>query len=130
MVAACKAARLPSTNFHVLRHTWVIPAVMTGLPLLVVSQNLGHTDTRMVEKHYGHLSSETDKNEAIDELRSALSARSRRATCGCWREYLFSSGRYLAQGPLARKYLRWSTGHNCNPRPIEYILVRQSEARP
>jgi hypothetical protein len=29
---------------------------MAGAPLLVVAKNLGHTDTRMVEKHYGHLS--------------------------------------------------------------------------
>ena len=28
---------------------------MNGVPLLVVAKNLGHTDTRMVEKHYGHL---------------------------------------------------------------------------
>jgi hypothetical protein len=25
------------------------------VPLLVVAMNLGHRDTRMVEKHYGHL---------------------------------------------------------------------------
>jgi hypothetical protein len=28
---------------------------MNGTPLLVAAQNLGHSDTRMVEKHYGHL---------------------------------------------------------------------------
>ena len=28
---------------------------MAGVPLLVVAKNLGHADTRMVEKHYGHL---------------------------------------------------------------------------
>jgi hypothetical protein len=28
---------------------------MNGTPLMVVAQNLGHTDTRMVELHYGHL---------------------------------------------------------------------------
>jgi triacylglycerol esterase/lipase EstA (alpha/beta hydrolase family) len=25
------------------------------VPLMVVAKNLGHSDTRMVEKHYGHL---------------------------------------------------------------------------
>jgi len=25
------------------------------MPLMLVAKNLGHTDTRMVEKHYGHL---------------------------------------------------------------------------
>lgn len=45
----------PPINFHGLRHTWASHAVMNGVPLLVVAKNLGHSDTRMVEKHYGHL---------------------------------------------------------------------------
>ncbi len=28
---------------------------MNEMPLMVVARNLGHVDTRMVEKHYGHL---------------------------------------------------------------------------
>jgi hypothetical protein len=28
---------------------------MNSVPLMVVAKNLGHADTRMVEKHYGHL---------------------------------------------------------------------------
>jgi hypothetical protein len=28
---------------------------LDGVPLMVVAKNLGYTDTRMVEKHYGHL---------------------------------------------------------------------------
>ena len=31
---------------------------MNGVPLLIVAKNLGHTDTRMVEKHYAHLASD------------------------------------------------------------------------
>jgi integrase len=42
-------------GFHGLRHTWASHAVMNGVPLMVVAKNLGHSDTRMVEKHYGHL---------------------------------------------------------------------------
>ena len=45
----------PSISFHGLRHTWASLAVMNDMPLLVVAKNLGHSDTRMVEKHYGHL---------------------------------------------------------------------------
>jgi integrase len=57
MAAACKAARIePAVSFHILRHTWASLAVMNGVPLIVVAKNLGHSDTRMVEKHYGHLS--------------------------------------------------------------------------
>ncbi len=53
---ASAAARLePAATFHALRHTWASHRVMAGAPLMVVAQALGHADTRMVEKHYGHL---------------------------------------------------------------------------
>lgn len=53
---ACEAARIePPVSFHTLRHTWASLSVMGGMPLMVVAKNLGHADTRMVEKHYGHL---------------------------------------------------------------------------
>jgi integrase len=53
---ACKRAGIvPSANFHALRHTYASHLVMNGAPLHVVSENLGHSDTRMVEKHYAHL---------------------------------------------------------------------------
>lgn len=56
MVAACKRAKItPLIGFHGLRHTWASLSVMNGMPLMVVAANLGHVDTRMVEKHYGHL---------------------------------------------------------------------------
>jgi integrase len=52
----CKRAKIkPAVGFNQLRHTWASLAVMNGTPLMVVAQNLGHADTRMVEKHYGHL---------------------------------------------------------------------------
>jgi integrase len=53
---ACQLAKIKPANFHVLRHTWASHAVMNGVPLMVVAKNLGHSTTRMVEKHYGHLS--------------------------------------------------------------------------
>ena len=57
MAEACGRAGLePPASFHCLRHTYASHSVMAGAPLLVVARNLGHTDTRMVEKHYGHLS--------------------------------------------------------------------------
>jgi integrase len=56
MIEACaRAAIAPPVGIHQLRHTWASHAVMNGAPLLVVARNLGHTDTHMVEKHYGHL---------------------------------------------------------------------------
>jgi integrase len=54
--AACERAKIvPALDFHSLRHTWASLSIMAGAPLLVVAQNLGHSDTRMVERHYGHL---------------------------------------------------------------------------
>jgi integrase len=53
--AVDRAKIKPAISFHGLRHTWASLAVMAGVPLLVVAKNLGHSDTRMVEKHYGHL---------------------------------------------------------------------------
>ena len=56
MLEACRRAAIePAANFHVLRHTWASLAIMNGVPLMVVARNLGHADTRMVERHYGHL---------------------------------------------------------------------------
>jgi integrase len=53
---ACTAARIdPAVNFHSLRHSYASRLVMRGVPLSVVAAQLGHADTRMVEKHYGHL---------------------------------------------------------------------------
>jgi len=57
----------PPVNFHVTRHTFASHAVMNGAPLLVVAQALGHTDTRMVEKHYSHLA----PSYAADAIRKA-----------------------------------------------------------
>jgi integrase len=53
--AVIRAKITPPISFHGLRHTWASHAVMNGVPLLVVAKNLGHADTRMVERHYGHL---------------------------------------------------------------------------
>lgn len=56
MIEACDRAKItPRISFHILRHTWASLAVMNAVPLMIVARNLGHADTRMVERHYGHL---------------------------------------------------------------------------
>jgi integrase len=68
MNEACERAKIePAANFHALRHTYASHAVMNGAPMLVVAKNLGHADTRMVEKHYGHLS----ENYVTEAIRKA-----------------------------------------------------------
>lgn len=63
MAEACERAKIkPAIGFHGLRHTWASLAVMNGMPMMVVARNLGHADTRMVEKHYGHLHDDFIKN--------------------------------------------------------------------
>jgi integrase len=57
LASACMLAKIdPPVNFHGLRHTYASRLVMRGVPLAVVAAQLGHSDTRMVEKHYGHMS--------------------------------------------------------------------------
>jgi integrase len=68
LMRACRRAGImPAANFHALRHTYASLAIMNGAPLHVVAKNLGHADTRMVEKHYGHLS----RSYVADEIRRA-----------------------------------------------------------
>ena len=65
---ACKRAKIrPAASFHVMRHTYASHLVMNGAPLLVVARNLGHSDTRMVEKHYVHL----QESYVADTIRAA-----------------------------------------------------------
>lgn len=54
------AARIPPDedgkpiSFNATRHTWATHALKEGLPKEYVARNLGHKNTVMVEKHYGH----------------------------------------------------------------------------
>jgi integrase len=56
MEAATQNAKLvPRVTFHALRHTYASLLVQAGTPLIIVAGAMGHKDTRMVEKTYGHL---------------------------------------------------------------------------
>jgi len=69
LVAACTAAKIdPPVNFHGLRHTYASRLAMRSVPLAVIAAQLGHSDTRMVEKHYGHLSA----SYVADTVRAAF----------------------------------------------------------
>jgi integrase len=67
LIAALERAKItPPITFHGLRHTYASHAIMNGVPLMVVAQNLGHADTRMCEYHYGHLA----KSFVADAIRA------------------------------------------------------------
>jgi integrase len=53
--AANMAKISPALTFHILRHTHASLLAMRGVPMGVIAAQLGHSDTRMTEKHYAHL---------------------------------------------------------------------------
>src|SRR5262249_28067024 len=68
MAAACRQAKiLPPVGFHILRHSYASHSVMANAPLVVVAAALGHADTRMGSKHYGHLA----QSYVADAIRAA-----------------------------------------------------------
>jgi len=54
--ASAPAKIEPPATFHILRHTYASALAMRGVPMGVIAAQLGHSDTRMTEKHYAHLS--------------------------------------------------------------------------
>jgi integrase len=63
MEDAVKRAKIPRITFHGTRHTYASLALMAKTSPMVVAKNMGHTDTKMIEKHYGHLIDSHRKEE-------------------------------------------------------------------
>jgi integrase len=68
--ASARAKIEPAPTFHILRHTYASALAMRGVPMGVIAAQLGHSDTRMTEKHYAHLS----PNYVAETVRAALPA--------------------------------------------------------
>lgn len=69
MQAASAAAKIkPPATFHALRHTYASHLIQRGVPLLYVAETLGHRDSRMVQRHYGHLA----PSQVADMIRAKL----------------------------------------------------------
>jgi len=60
----------PAIGMHTLRHTYASSLVQAGVSLAIVAEALGHADTRMVSKHYGHLA----PSQVADAIRAHLPA--------------------------------------------------------
>ena len=57
MRRACTSAGIKRFGFHQLRHSAASRWITLGVSLKVVAEQLGHVDTKMVERYYGHLAS-------------------------------------------------------------------------
>ena len=57
MWRACTVAQIKRFGFHQLRHSAASRWITLGVSLKVVAEQLGHVDTKMVERYYGHLAS-------------------------------------------------------------------------
>jgi integrase len=68
--ASARAKIEPAATFHILRHTYASALATRGVPMGVIAAQLGHSDTRMTEKHYAHLS----PNYVAETVRAALPA--------------------------------------------------------
>jgi integrase len=69
LAEASEVAKLdPPATFHILRHTYASSLAMKGVPMGVIAAQLGHSDTRMTERHYAHLA----PSYVADTVRAAL----------------------------------------------------------
>src|SRR5262249_6536844 len=66
--ACARAGIAPAVGFHVLRHTHASILAMRAVPMAVVARQLGHSDTRMTERHYAHLA----PNYVADTIRASV----------------------------------------------------------
>ncbi|MBV8521575.1 MAG: site-specific integrase [Acetobacteraceae bacterium] len=54
---ARKAVRItPAISFRILRHTHASRLAMRGVPIAVIAAQLGHSDIKLTQRHYAHLS--------------------------------------------------------------------------
>lgn len=65
-----KELNIEPITMHKLRHTQASYLIAKGVPLQVVAKRLGHSDTNMIQRVYGHLLQETEQrgNKMILEL--------------------------------------------------------------
>lgn len=69
LAEASEIAKLdPPATFHILRHTYASSLAMKGVLMGVIAAQLGHSDTRMTERHYAHLA----PSYIADTVRAAL----------------------------------------------------------
>ena len=73
--ASSQAKIEPPATFHILRHSYASALAMRGVPMGVIAAQLGHSDTRMTERHYAHLKRPSYVAETIRRCASRLRRR-------------------------------------------------------
>ena len=69
----------PDLDFYSLRHNFCSVLVAQGVPLFAVAKMVGHKDSEMISKHYGHLcpqQAETAVNLLSSQVGSAMEVKS------------------------------------------------------
>jgi len=67
-----KLGGMPETlQFYALRHHAISVMVAAGIPLLTVAKLVGHKDTAMIQKHYGHLCPDSARS-AMDVVAATI----------------------------------------------------------
>jgi integrase len=62
---AAKRAGLAQIGVHALRHTYATTALLNGVPIHVVSRNLGHSSIVITADIYGHLTDDAARSAAL-----------------------------------------------------------------
>jgi integrase len=70
-----EAAELPRIHLHDLRHSAASMALTAGVPMKVVSENLGHSSLGITADVYSHVTSDLAKDSA-ELVAAALAANS------------------------------------------------------
>jgi integrase len=66
MRAGGPSQKVASCDIPALRHTHASILAMQAVPMAVIARQLGHSDTRMTERHYAHLA----PNYVADTIRA------------------------------------------------------------
>ncbi|CAI8189347.1 MAG: Uncharacterised protein [Glaciecola sp. HTCC2999] len=53
-------------QFYTLRHNYVSQKIIQGTPLYAIARAIGHTSTKQIEQHYGHLIIDRNKSGGLE----------------------------------------------------------------
>jgi integrase len=65
-----KLPHLTGVISYTLRHSWITDALERGVPVATVAELAGHTDLKMIQRHYAHLSEK--RQHLRDAVRRAV----------------------------------------------------------